>query len=450
MFDGGLRGRSNQPRDQRNCGGPGLASAGNGRRAIPRRDAESGTGQGSHPPGTAPSGDRVQAASQANVGIRPRRGHRCPRRRRRRRPGDRLAPGAERSGRSHHHDHHPPGDARRLLPVARHPGTGRRRARPAGARHQDRELHRRPPVGRAQPGRHRLRGTGRGGDHPVGGRLPVPLGIVGRRPALGPRTRRRHPLAVVEPRLRARRRHRSRVGAPFRRAAHRQEHPRRPVRISHYRRAGPGGALFDLREHGGGMGAGSVRRHAARSHLRLQRCSPGRGGARLRRVGAHPVLVLVRRHLAVEPEDGRLSPFLFRGTRHPHRRDADGGYEHRRHVGRDLHRRLGRERRRRAWRWWSQIPGPGRCSCCGTARPYPGPGAARPKRNRPRSRRRPARLSPWLPATPGSSSCPTASPSPRHRCRHQRRHPRPGHGRARTAAERPTSQDGRPGRPATR
>ena len=87
-----------------------------------------------------------------------------------------------------HLDHDRGAGAGGHLPADRGPGPGRRRARPTCPRGQDRELSRRPAVGRPQPGRHRVRGAGGGGHHPAPGRVPVPGSRPGRRPPVGPRS----------------------------------------------------------------------------------------------------------------------------------------------------------------------------------------------------------------------------------------------------------------------
>ncbi len=229
------------------------------------------------------------------------------------RPGRQFG-GQEGGGGDDHDDHEAPRPGGHLS-ADRHPGARRRGAGPARAGREDRQLHRRPAVGRPQPGRRGVRGAGRRHVHPPGRRVPVPGGGPRRRPPLGTRARRGHPVAAVGPRLRPRRRHRPDPGAAGRRAHPRREHPRRRVRRGHlpsFRALRP---LLHLHVDTAALGPRPHRLDAAGAHLLLLGHAPGRRGARLGGVGAHPVLVHLGRDLDLAPGDPHVPAVLLRASR---------------------------------------------------------------------------------------------------------------------------------------
>ena len=95
--------------------------------------------------------------------------------------------------------------------------------------------------------------------------------------------------------------------------------------------AGPGGSLLDLRQHRLAVGLRPHRHHAPGTDLPLLD-HPARGpvagsGASV----AHPVLLLVRRDLEVEPDRRHLPPLLLGHAGHPARRIPDRGDQRGRH-----------------------------------------------------------------------------------------------------------------------
>ena len=198
------------------------------------------------------------------------------------------------------HHHHAPAPVAHL-PADRHAGARRHGAGPSRPGRQDRQLPRRPAVGRPQPGRHRLRGAGGGGHHPPGGRLPVPGGPAGRRPPLGPRARRRHPVAAVQPAVRPRRRHRPR---------HRPAAGRRRSRTTNLY-SGTTGRPSSCSPAGSRptrpsstpprSGPSSPPTSPPRRRSSSSRAPRHRLGAGLRGQRPHPVLVELGRHLDLEP-----------------------------------------------------------------------------------------------------------------------------------------------------
>ncbi len=224
---------------------------------------------------------------------------------------------SQRRGGGNHHQRG--GCARGHLPADRDAGPGRGRARPPRPRGEDRQLSRRPALGRPQPGRHRVRGAGGGRHHPAPGGVPVPRGSPGRRPPVGAGARRRHPLPAVGPAVRPRRRDRSgHRPARLRTADRRQPVLGRPG-LGHHPAAGAGGAVRHLRHHRLPVGVQSFGQQASGAHLPLHVGAARGSGGRFGGQRPHPVLLDIRRDLDVESVGG-LRAVLRRVARHAARR----------------------------------------------------------------------------------------------------------------------------------